>query len=519
MPARRRLPLWAAVIVAAVGGLTLDASFPSIGIWPLTFVAVILGLVSLIGRRMGGAFLTGLVFGLAFYLPHVSWSAHFLGDTTGAWVPWVALSTFESLFTAVLSIPIALAYRWLPSTGSGTRALVAVLVAGLWTLREVLIGTVPYGGFAWGRLGMAMADAPIARSASWIGVTGLSFCIVLISAFVIEIIRPSTGSGTGKARTAITPAILLVALVLVPQFPTHVTGQTLTVGAVQGNGPAAYMDDRDRYEVLDSQLEATEALRGKDLDLIVWPEGGVDSDPLYNDTTAAVLDGVVEQYGAPLLMNAASAHGGDSTQDDATIWNTSMLWTGEGEVQLHSKRHPVPFGEYVPNRAIFEKLAPSLIGLIGREYTPGTEPPVVTLDDGTTIGLAICFDVIFDSLIREGIHDGAEVLIFQTNNADFRGTDENLQQLSFARMRAIETGRMVVNLSTTGTSQVIAADGTTVDALPIATAGAMLDDVELRTGTTAGVLLGPWISGAILILSVLSLAAGGIRHRRRHTAS
>ncbi|KEP73870.1 hypothetical protein HR12_34590, partial [Microbacterium sp. SUBG005] len=73
----------------------------------------------------------------------------------------------------------------------------------------------------------------------------------------------------------------------------------------------------------------------------------------------------------------------------------------------------------------------------------------------------------------------------------FPGTDENLQQLAFAQMRAIETGRAVVNLSTVGTSQVIAPDGSTLDALPIDTAGHMLTDVPLRTGLTPAVVLGP----------------------------
>src|SRR5690606_14501545 len=117
--------------------------------------------------------------------------------------------------------------------------------------------------------------------------------------------------------------------------------------------------------------------------------------------------------------------------------------------QLHDKRHPVPFGEYVPNRDFFYQLAPDLIGLIGREYTPGTNAPFVKAGD-VGVGLAICFDVIYDEVIREGVQAGAQVLVFQTNNADFRGTDENLQQLAFARMRAIETGRSVVNVSTVG---------------------------------------------------------------------
>ena len=111
---------------------------------------------------------------------------------------------------------------------------------------------------------------------------------------------------------------------------------------------------------------------------------------------------------------------------------------------------PVPFGEYIPDRAFWEPLAPDLIGLIQRGYTPGTNAPVFDLGDAIT-GLAICFDVIYDELIWEGARDGAELYMFQTNNADFRGTDENQQQLAIARLRAIETGRSVVNISTVGT--------------------------------------------------------------------
>ncbi len=109
----------------------------------------------------------------------------------------------------------------------------------------------------------------------------------------------------------------------------------------------------------------------------------------------------------------------------------------------------MPFGEYVPDRAFFEPFAPDLIGLIQREYTPGDAAPFFDLD-GVGVGLAICFDVIYDDVIWDGAREGAQIYMFQTNNADFRGTDENLQQLAFARMRAIETGRSVVNLSTVG---------------------------------------------------------------------
>jgi apolipoprotein N-acyltransferase len=82
-------------------------------------------------------------------------------------------------------------------------------------------------------------------------------------------------------------------------------------------------------------------------------------------------------------------------------------------------------------------------------------------------------------------------------------------------MRAIETGRSVVNVSTVGTSQVIAPDGSTVASLNADEAGALLDDVELRSGLTAGVLLGPWVQLLLLISGPIGLIATGVYARRR----
>lgn len=70
-PARPVVPLWGAVLLALVAGPITDAAFPDIGWWPLAFVAVAMVLVAAYGRRAGGGFLVGLVFGLTFYLVHI----------------------------------------------------------------------------------------------------------------------------------------------------------------------------------------------------------------------------------------------------------------------------------------------------------------------------------------------------------------------------------------------------------------------------------------------------------------
>lgn len=492
------LPLWAAVGAAVAGGLLLTTAFPALGWWPMAFPAVALALVGLIGRRAWASVLVGFAFGASFFFVNLFFTARYLGP-----VPWIALSMLEAMITAAGAVPIALAYRWLPRVlpyAIGRLVLLPLLVAGLWTLREQIVGSWPYGGFPWGRIGVTQVGSPLAHVVSWVGMSGLTFLMVFFCAAALEYAR----LGRFRAPLAAVPAVLAaIILLVVPQFPTALAG-SLRVGSVQGNGPAGYFDVRTaQNEVLAAQLKATQPLIGQRMDVLLWPEGGVDSDPTTRTSTAAVLDRLAAQVGAPLLVSAVTGR-------DGLYYNSSLVWPGgAGAVQTYDKRHPVPFGEYVPDRAFWEPFAPDLIGLIGREYTPGTAAPFFDLN-GIGVGLAICFDVIYDDVIWDGARDGAQVYMFQTNNADFRGTDENQQQLAFARMRAIETGRSVVNISTVGASQVIAADGSTIDGLPADVAGHMLTDVPLRTGLTAAVVIGPAVKGVLGWGSLIGLCTAGI---------
>lgn len=499
---RPLLPLWAAVIAAALSAFLMNLAYPESAVWVLAFPAVALVLVSLIGRRAGGALLVGLVYGIVLFGFLVSFTARYLGP-----VPWAALSVVEGGLTAVALILTALAYRWMPRAFPGTAGRLLglpIVIAALWVGREVFVGSWPYGGFPWARIGMSQAQSPLAPLTSWIGVGGLGFLMVLLVAMLIEIVRLRAWK---KPLRLLVPAALVIVLFFTPLFPTTDAG-TMRIAAVQGNGPTGYFDQREPFSVIDAQTEATAPLYGEDVDLLVWPEGSLDTDPFQNETLARRMTLITTRIGAPLLANAATGR-------NERYFNTSMLWTDAGgATQLHDKRHPVPFGEYVPDRAFYNALAPDLIGLIQREYTPGENPPIVDVD-GVAVGLAICFDVIYDDVITEGVNAGAQVLVFQTNNADFRGTDENLQQLSFARMRAIETGRSVVNISTVGRSQIIAPDGTTVTSLDEGEAGAMLEEVELRTGVTAGVLLGPWLQQLLVWGGLAALVLAWWRARRR----
>ena len=250
--------------------------------------------------------------------------------------------------------------------------------------------------------------------------------------------------------------------------------------------------------------------------MVVWPENASDIDPTRSAQAAQMLDYVATALDAPLVA-------GTVTERDGLYYNTSFLWEpGEGIVDYYDKGHPVPFAEYMPDRAFWRPFAPDLIDLVGRDYQMGTTDGVFDID-GVIAGISICFDIADDQLISNLMGQGAQIILAQTNNADFgtaeQPTDESAQQLAIARIRAIETGRTVVNISTVGESAIVAPDGSTIDSLPAFTAGAMVQEVPLSDTTTPAMVIGRGLEWLVSGLGLAGLAAGVHRRGARPAAS
>ena len=189
-----------------------------------------------------------------------------------------------------------------------------------------------------------------------------------------------------------------------------------------------------------------------------------------------------------------------------------LKWqAGEGAVDQYDKVHPVPFAEYLPNRDFFYPLAPSMFDMVPRDYTLGTRDPVMTAGDAIA-GIAICYDIVDDALFRNMLAANANIIFAPTNNSDFGRTDESIQQLGIARMRAVETGRSVVNVSTVGVSAVIAPDGSDIDRLEPFTAGVMVADVPLSTVVTPASVIGLPLEWALIVMGLVPII--GLRRKR-----
>jgi apolipoprotein N-acyltransferase len=511
------LPLLPALLLSALSGRVLAAAFPSANIWVLAFVGVAGLLAALRGRRFWSGVLVGLAGGFAFWFDLIGWVTLFLGP-----VPLLALGTLETVIMALAAGLIAVAYRAVPRVWPGRtgRLLVAPLVvAATWTARETVGGTFPYGGFAWGRVAESQSTSPFAPLAAWTGLTGLTFLLVWLTAFALAcLIEPrgalATPAAPGEWLPRLLPRLAAVmvatlALLAVPAFPVQVT-DGLRVAGVQANSRSGYFQ-RTEYlgQILDQNVAASLPLAGRRVQLVVWPEGASDISPLADPGVQQRWNAVATITGAPLLAGAITERGG-------RFYNSSLLWqAGVGVTDVYDKVHPVPFGEYVPDRAFWTPFAPSLLGLVGRDYTPGTRSPIV-LVHGAKVGVDICFDIVDDGLMLGSVRDGAEVLVAQTNNADFGRTEESEQQLAIARLRAIETGRSIVTVSTVAATAAIGPDGATIAALPSFRPGTLVAEVPLSRTVTPAVAFGVPLGGALALLGVLlPILAAGLARRAR----
>ncbi|WP_253258957.1 apolipoprotein N-acyltransferase [Subtercola boreus] len=497
------LPLWLACLVALGGGLSLMTGFPGADVWPMTFVGVAAILVSLIGQRWNRALLVGLVGGVTFWCAHISWLTLYLGP-----VPWLALAILEAIFFAIGALTIAFVYRFAGAvwpTPLGRLGILPVVVSGLWTAREAITAVAPEGGFSWGRVAFSQSTSPFSHLVAFVGVSGLSFLLVWLVAFVIQLCREVSL----RAVTRFALGILAVGLLLVvPAWPAPTSGTT-RIAAVQGNTKSGLLDRVEAGDNLNAHITETLKLEGNAVDMVVWPENASDVDPETSRAAAADLDFISGIMKAPLVV-------GTIAERDGKFYNTSLLWENGSVADFYDKRHPVPFAEYMPARPFFRALVPDLVDLVTRDYQVGTTDTVMNVN-GVIAGISICFDITDDSAVQAMVDDGAQVILAQTNNADFGQTDENLQQLAIARLRAIETGRSVVNISTVGHSAIIAPDGSTLDAIAPYTPGAMVDDVPLSTTVTPASLAGrglEWLVSGLGFAGLALALVAAVRARR-----
>lgn len=515
--------IWGRALVGSIGGAFIALSYPAFNFWPGIFIGYFLVLVSI--RLLGffKAFIVGTLAGFAFFGILLKWLTTYLGP-----IPWFAGSLISALIFGLAAAMAAVVWRYLATVklGAAQPFVIAFALGAIFTAREYVAGVFPYGGLPWARGGLSLVDTYLAKWVYFVDVAGLTWLIVFITALFTIRFAKHQPNGIGiykRSRMLIPTAIAALLFFGTPALVTldaSGTAGTMKVAAVQGNANAGLFAVNPAGSILDKHLVVSKDLvssgRGENLDLMVWPENSSDLDPnSMVEPGMKISQFVTEELKAPLLFGTKTFRGED-------FYNEVDLWLPEtGLEDYYHKIRPVPFGEYVPDRPFFMALAPDLIGLIGWDMSSGTRDGIFDLPNGAKVGSLICFEVAFDYLSHDLVKQGAQAIMIQTNSSDFGKSEQGVQQAAISRMRAIETGRTVVAVSTVGVSGIYAADGSVVKELESFKPGAMVEEIALRKEITPAVMFGglvePLAFSISLILfpiSFLGLALRRLRAKR-----
>lgn len=516
----RRLPLPAAVVAAVVGGVMMLLAFPPYGVWPLAAVGVALLAAATHRRRPRVGAGLGFLTGLALFAPLLSWTNLHTG-----YLPWVLLSLVQASYLGLLGAASA----WVSPLVDRFRWGWPMLTGVLWVAQEALRDRTPFGGFPWGRLAFSQDTSPLLRLAALGGAPLVTFAVALMGGFLVAAAwagwaayrhpggRRSPG---GRASVAGSLAAVLAVPVTGLLVPVRAAGDgdTVTVAIVQGNVPRLGLDfNAQRQAVLNNHVEATVELAAQVAsgararpDLVVWPENSSDIDPLRDASAGGRIQTAADAVGVPILVGAVLRGPGPGQ-----VRNAGLLWqpeTGPDLDQVYTKRHPVPFAEYVPFRDI-ARLVSKQVDRVRSDFVPGTTPGV--LSAGTTVlGDVICFEVAYDEVVRDTVTGGAQLLVVQTNNATF-DVAEARQQLAMVRLRAVEHGRPALMASTVGVSGFVSPDGRVSDATGFNIRAIVVRQLHLADGHTLATRVGLWPEVVLTVLAVAALAAAGMRRRVR----
>ncbi|MEU8803445.1 apolipoprotein N-acyltransferase [Spirillospora sp. NPDC048819] len=535
---------WPRTLLAVAAGLVMWLAFPPADLTPLAPAGVALLTLALRGLTARTGAWLGFVGGAAFFIPVLEGIVQIGPDA------WIVLALVQGLYFLPLGAGIAMVTR-LPGW--------PVWTAALWIGEELIRGHVPFGGFPWARLAFSQTATPLTPYASLGGAPLVTFLTALIGGLLAYAAvaahrartamtaRPDGESAADADRVDADPtrddaegdetpetaetgvdgeqapgtragwrplvpvaASLAVIAAVVGGgmlIPTPTAGRPVTVAVVQGNVPRLGLDFLgQRKAVLNNHVEATHELAARvragkvpQPELVVWPENASDLDPYTEPEAYTAIDAAVKDVGVPVLVGALT-----DTPDGEKVENRGIVWdpqTGPGDYYV--KRHPVPFGEYLPFRDVLTKLI-TRFERIPRDFAKGTRSGVMQLGP-VTIGDVICFEVAYDKEVRDVAR--GNLLVVQTNNATYGRTSLPPQQIAMSRLRAVEHGRTILVAATSGISAIVAPDGRMIDKSREFVPDIQVETVPARTATTLSDRLGAAPEWALAALGLGAIFA------------
>lgn len=469
--------------LALVSGVLLSAGLPPFGWWPLALVGagLLCGVLQDSGARRRLAL--GLAGGVGFLGPGLAWLTEF----------HVAGFALAVVLEAGL---FALAVAASPSGRGQLLGLPGALV-----LVEAFRGVWPFGGIPIATLAQTQIGGPLAEAARLGGSLAVAALVGLTGVALAELARRRRRSWRTGAVALVVVMTVAVTGALAPRG--RAVG-ALDVAVVQVGGERGLRAiEGSSGPGLATLVATTEALPAG-VDLVLWPEDGVRVEgDLRQAPQAEVVGDVARRLDTTIVSGVSESRG-------EVRHNLAAAWGPDGELLDRYRKHQiVPFGERIPFRSLIERFADT--SAVPRDVVPGEGPGLLATPAGD-LGVVISFEVFFASRVRAALLEGAEVVLVPTNASSYPTTQMPALELGAARLRAIETGRVVVQAAPTGFSAVVAPDGTVRRQSDLGAPAVLSAEIERRDGSTLYVRLG---DGPMVVAGALALTLGWLLDRRR----
>jgi apolipoprotein N-acyltransferase len=498
------------ILLSLLSGALLALSFPKHGHPAFGWIALTpLIIATWRATSVRQAFFLGLLSGAVYFWGTLYWLVETMTTFGGLSVPvaFVAallLVAYLSLFPAGFAVLLARSKR-----AFGTHAL--ALAAPIWVTTE-LGRQYLWDGFPWALLGYSQVTVlPVAQIASAVGVYGLSALLAFAAAGAAAL-----AMFAGRARVlypAVAGALIAGCVAwgsarLGSSDLLH-AGAPVRVAVIQGN---IAQDDKWNPALRDAITDTYVAMTRRALDagatFIIWPES---STPFYFEhdlLRGATIRRLAREAGATLLIGSDQAEplqAAAMQKPEARYYNAAFLVQPDGQVgAVYRKMHLVPFGEYVPLKNLLFFVGPIVEAVSA--FSPGTDPVLLPVG-GHMASTAICYEVIFPSLIRRFVEDGSELLTTITNDAWYGRSSAAYQHWEQASMRAIEQGRYLARAANTGISGFVDPYGRVVEKTDLFEEVVVVGELRFITDRTIYSRLGDLVAWLSLVVTMAALAA------------
>jgi len=498
--------------LAILSGALLGLSFPKYGHPAFAWIALAPLLVAIAHRVQSPrrAFALGLTTGVVYFCGTLYWLVETMttfGGLNTALAAFAAgvLIAYLSLYPALFALVLARLVRTL-----GRTAL--LLSPAIWVASE-MGRTYVLDGFPWELLGYSQAAVlPIAQLASVVGVYGLSALVAMVSAAAAY---AALERSTRRWRVAAIVAVVLLSTALwgtarIARGSLRSSGVPIRVAVLQGNIPQDQKwDPAMRGPIMQRYIDMTREAIGRDAQFILWPESATPL-PYERDLAAAgTIRRLAREGNVTLLIGSDQVEPvkpiDAGTPPAERYYNAAYLIQPTGETAaIYRKIHLVPFGEYVPFSRLLYFVGP-LVEAVS-DFTPGAEAVMLPVR-GHKASTAICYEVIYSSLIRAFVNNGSELLTTITNDAWYGWSSAAYQHWQQASLRSIEQGRYLARAANTGISGFVDPYGRVMQQSNMFQSAVMAEDIRFITERTIYSRIGDVVGWLSVAVTIAALAA------------